>query len=159
MLPRRRAVRADCAADIEQDVLTWQMIGQRFAMGLPLGRRLADERTALLEASNIGVEVFERERKLVGIKLLGTAAELRPLELFDDRLKLLDLPIAALDRSRHVAHETLQKLRVGTQIFEIDQHDRIYHKRPQNPRIPGFSGTIGRPISAGERRLSNGFQK
>lgn len=133
-MQRTAAARADSAADVEQDILARQMIGQRLAMGLPLDRRFACERTAFLDASDIGVEVFQRERELVGIELLGAAAELRPLELFDDRLKSLDLSAAALDRSRHIAHESLQKLRVGRQILKIDQHDGIDHKQPQNPK-------------------------
>lgn len=55
-----------------------------------------------------------------GIKPLGTSAELRPLELFDDRLKALDLTVA--DDGCHIAHETLVEIDVGGQICTIELH-------------------------------------
>ena len=41
-------------------------------------------------ASDVAIEA---EGELVGIEALGTAAELRPLKLFDDRLKSVDLAV------------------------------------------------------------------
>jgi hypothetical protein len=58
---------------------------------------------------------------LVGIKALGPTAELRPLQLLDDRLQALDLAVAVLDGGSHIANETLQKGRFGSQIVEIER--------------------------------------
>ncbi|UVK57268.1 hypothetical protein DBIPINDM_005826 [Mesorhizobium sp. AR02] len=76
------AARADGAADVEQDVLSRQMIGQRLTMGWPLGRLFFDTGTALPDAGDIAIEVFQGERQLIGIEAFGAPAELRPLELF-----------------------------------------------------------------------------
>ena len=99
------AARAHGVLDIENDILARQVIGQRLAVGRPFGGGLGDHRTAFPDMANIGVKVFERQRQLVGIEPFGTAAELRPLELPDDRLQALDLPsrlstTAAMSRTR-----------------------------------------------------------
>jgi hypothetical protein len=78
------APRTNRVADVELNVLAWQMIGQRLAMGWPLGWLFPDARTALPDAGDVAVEVFQRERQLIGIEALGAAAELRPLKLLDD---------------------------------------------------------------------------
>jgi hypothetical protein len=92
------------------------MIGQRFAFraSVVLGD---DDRTALPDAGNVAVEVFKRERQLIGIKAFGAAPELRPLELLDDGLEALDLTVAAVDNNSHLAHQTVQQRRIGRQIF------------------------------------------
>jgi hypothetical protein len=73
-----------CVVDIEPHILARQMIGLRLAMGRPFGVLLLDPRTVLF-AREIAVEIFKPERQLVGIEALGTAAELRALQLLDDR--------------------------------------------------------------------------
>lgn len=101
---------------------------------------------------DITVEVFQRERQFVGIEALGTPAELRPLKLFDDRLKSLDLSVAAFDSTRRLAYETLHESRIGWQIIKIDQHDRFYHNQPQTQGFRAFrdvrSANFSRPGQA-----------
>ena len=90
-------------------------------------RRLCcDRRAALPDAGNIAVEVFKRERQLIGIEAFGATPELRPLQLLDDDLEPLDLAVAALDNSGHVAHQTVQQSRIGRQIFEVEPHVQFY---------------------------------
>jgi hypothetical protein len=80
-MQRAAAARADHAVDIDQNILTRQMIGQRLATRRSFGRRLADELKALLDACDVSVEFFQRKCKLSGIEPLRAAAELRPLQL------------------------------------------------------------------------------
>jgi len=109
------AARARLTVDLERDIFARQMIGQRFAPGAYLGRRVfrvcPDRRTAFANPRDIAIEVLERERHLVGIEAFGTPSELRPLKLIDDELKALDLAVAALDDRRHLAHQMVQKSR------------------------------------------------
>jgi hypothetical protein len=72
--PPAAAARANRIAEAEQNVLARQMIGQRLAMGWPIGWLLLDARTALPDAGDIAVEVFQRERQLIGIKALRKSA-------------------------------------------------------------------------------------
>ena len=76
--------------------------------------------------AKVAVDLFERERQLVGIKALGPMAELRPLQLFDDRFQALDLAVAVLDGGSHIANKMLQMSRFGRQIVGIEMHARIY---------------------------------
>ena len=124
------------------------MIGQRLAVR----RRIVlphDHRTAFLDTPDVGIDVLQTERELVGIEAFGRASELHPLELFDDRLKALDLAVAMLDDRRHVAHQLVQKRRVGRQIVEIEPHARYYYKEALNPSISAgfsaFSACLRRP--------------
>jgi len=71
--------RAGQVVDVEPHILARQMIGQRPAMGRPFGWRLLSRRTAPLFAGKIAFDLFESERKLIGIEALGSAAELRAL--------------------------------------------------------------------------------
>ena len=86
-------------------------------------------RTLLLLAGEVAVDLFERERQLVGIKALGPTAKLRPLQRLDDRLQALDLAVAMLDGDGHIANEMLQKGRFGRQIVEIEPHVQSYPNR------------------------------
>ena len=70
--------------NIEPHVLTWQMIGQRLAMGRPFSLLVLDPQTVRLFPGEIAVEILKPERQLIGIEALGTAAELRALQLLDD---------------------------------------------------------------------------
>jgi hypothetical protein len=56
------------------------MIGQRLAPWPLVG----DLDGARFGPSDVAVEIFQAEGRLIGIKTLGTAAELRPLKLFDE---------------------------------------------------------------------------
>lgn len=53
-------------------------------------------------------------------------AELRPLQLFDDRFQALDLTVAVLDGGSHIANKMLQMSRFGRQIVGIEMHARIH---------------------------------
>ena len=106
------------------------MIGQRFATGRPFARLLFVTRTLLFFAGKIAVDLFKRERELVGIEALGTTAKLSPLQLFDDRLQALDLAVAVLDSDGHIAKEMLQKRRFGRQIVDIELHVQSFPNRP-----------------------------
>ena len=125
-MQRAAAAAADRALNVEADLFARQMVGQRLATRGPFGLLLLAMRTLLFFAGKIAVDLFERERQLVGIKALGTTAKLRPLQLFDNRFKALDLAVAVLDGGGHIANETLQKSRFGRQIVEIEPHVRIY---------------------------------
>jgi hypothetical protein len=54
------------------------------------------------------------------------AAELRPLKLFDDRLKPFDFAVTMLDDGRRVEQKTIQQGHVGRQVVEIEPHVRFY---------------------------------
>jgi hypothetical protein len=58
--------------------------------------------TAHFGAPEVVLGIFQSEGNLIGIEALGTAAELRPLKLFDDRLKSVKLAVTVLDDGRHV---------------------------------------------------------
>jgi site-specific recombinase len=134
-MERAAATRASLPVDIETDILARQMLGQGLASGRRLSCLCFPGRTALADARNVAVEVFQGERHLVWIEALGVASELRPLELLDDELKALDLAVAALDDRRHVAHQMVQERRIDGQIVEIDSHSRFYFKRPSDPSV------------------------
>ncbi|RWC33617.1 hypothetical protein [Mesorhizobium sp.] len=70
-----------------------------------------------------------RERKLIRIDPLGTAADLRALQLLDDGFKALDLTVSVLNNRRHVTHKMPQKSRFAEQIVEVERHIQIYPKR------------------------------
>ena len=81
------------------------------------------DRQRLFGARNIGVEIFDAELQLVRIEALGTASELRALELMDDDAKLLDLALRlaqlrafGLHRLGHIAHETMQQHRIAIRL-------------------------------------------
>ena len=125
-MQRAAAAAADHALNIKADLFARQMARQRFATRGPFACLPFVTRTLLFFAGKIAVDLFERERQLVGIKALGTTAKLRPLQLLDDRLQALDLAVAVLDGGGHVANEMLQMSRFGRQIVEIEPHARIY---------------------------------
>jgi hypothetical protein len=66
-------------------------------------------------AADIAVDIFQRERQLVGIKALGATAELRALKLLDDGLKTLDLAVSMLNGRGDVADKAMQKCRIRQQ--------------------------------------------
>jgi hypothetical protein len=59
------------------------MIGQRFAFRTSIVGLGDDDRTALPDAGNVAVEIFKRERELIGIQAFGATPELRPLQLVE----------------------------------------------------------------------------
>jgi hypothetical protein len=61
-----------------------------------------------LGACDIGIELLEPELQLVGIQPLGATAKLAALEPSDDEAKLLDLAIALLHTSRHIAYDLVE---------------------------------------------------
>ena len=133
-MQRAAAAGADHALNIEADLFARQMAGQRFATRGPFACLLFVTRTLLLLAGEVAVDLFERERQLIGIKALGPTAKLRPLQRLDDRLQALDLAVAVLDGGGHIANEMLQKSRFGRQIVEIEPHVRIYPNSPDSKK-------------------------
>jgi hypothetical protein len=113
--------------DIDFDVFARQMSWERLAPGGAL-RLVIDDGPSLLDARDVAIQVLQRQGQLVRVEPLGAASELRALELFDDGLKPVDLPLAALDNGRHVAHQTAQNRRIGGQIIEIEPHVRFYFR-------------------------------
>ena len=96
--------------DIEPHMLARQMIGQRFAMGRSFGLLLLDPRTVLFFTGDIAVQIFKPERELIGIEALGAAAELRALQLLDDRFEALNLAVAMFDSADNIANQAMQKV-------------------------------------------------
>jgi hypothetical protein len=117
---------ASLSFDVEQDILARKMIGQRRAPRWRLRFIPCDRRTALFDATDIAVDIFQGERQLTGINALGTTSELHALKLFDDRLETFDLTVFVLDRRGNVAHQAMQKRRVCREIVEIELHVRFY---------------------------------
>ena len=116
------AARTSVVRHVDHDLFARQMIGQRLAPWPLVGDLDVYVRTARFGAPDITIEIFQAEGELIRIKALGTAAELRPVKLFDDRLKSLDLAVTMLDDGRHVAQKTVQQGHVGRQIVEIEPH-------------------------------------
>ena len=85
---------------------------------------------ALLGAADVGIEVLEPERQLIGVEPLGPTSELRTLQLLDDQPELLDLPVAALHVGDEVPHEALQQAWIIGQGVEIDKHVPLYRVCP-----------------------------
>jgi hypothetical protein len=71
-----------------------------------LGRLRYNNRPASLNAADIAVDIFQRERQYQGF---GATPELRSLELLNDCLKTLDLAVPMLDGRGDVAHQAMQK--------------------------------------------------
>jgi hypothetical protein len=67
------------------------MIGRRLAQRPRFERVCCDGRSARPDASNVAIEVFKRERQLIGIEAFGATPEMRPLHFLDDELETLDL--------------------------------------------------------------------
>ena len=125
-MQRAAATGAGHVVDIEPYILARQMVGQRFATGRSFGWLLLSRRTALLFAGEIAFDLFKSERKLIGIETLGTAAELRALQLLDDRFEALDLGVAMFDSAGNVANQAMQKYCICREIVEIELHVRFY---------------------------------
>jgi hypothetical protein len=86
-MERTTTTATDITGDCEHNVLARQMIGQRFVFRTSVVGLGDDYRTALPDAGNVAVEVFKRERQLIGIGAFGAPPELRPLQLLDDGLE------------------------------------------------------------------------
>jgi hypothetical protein len=117
-MQRTATAGAGHVADIEPHVLARQMLRQRLAMGGSFGLLLLDPRTVLFFPGEIAIEIFKPERELIGIKALGTAAELRALQLFDDGFQALDLSVAMFDPADNIANEAMQKFCICREIVE-----------------------------------------
>ena len=76
----------------------------------------------LLASADVPFDIFKAERQLIGIELLGPAAELLALQLLDDQAQLLDLAVTALLVRDEITDKPLQQLRIGWQVIEIDAH-------------------------------------
>src|SRR5262245_6614057 len=125
LVQRAAAACAGLRADVDPDLFTWQMIRKRLAPRRPVlrsGSRLLRS----LGAGFVGLDVLQSKRELVGIDTLGSTAKPRPLKLFDDQLESFDLAVAPLDDRSHVAHKTMQQVRIGRKIIEIELHDESY---------------------------------
>ncbi len=99
---------------------------------------MASARARRLRAAAIGKKDDRgrrRERKRIRIDPLGTAAELRALQLPDDGFKALDLTVPVLDNRRHVTHKMPQKSRFAGQIVEVEPHVQIYPKSERTNRL------------------------
>ena len=113
-------------SEIEPHIRARQMVGQRLAMGGSFGLLPLDLRTAPFFTGEIAVEILKPERQLIGIKALGTAADLRALQLLDDGFETLDLAVVMFDRGGDIAHQTMQKCCICRKIVEIELHVRFY---------------------------------
>jgi hypothetical protein len=145
-------------ADIDYDLFARQMSGKRLAPRLAVVR-FGGRLLRSFGAGFVGLNVLQSKRELVGIEPLGSAAELRPLKLFDDQLEALDLAFAPLDDGGHVAHKMMQQGRIGRKIIEIQLHDESYSNtliRASNFAIfdAGFCTS-----SASNRRFPSAFRR
>jgi len=121
--------------DIDDDLFARQMHRQRTAIDLPLARsgRLGGHLAILLSRRfrrrDRLLQILERKRQLIGVKLLGAAAEAMPLQLLDDRRQ----PIELLGMPRPLGHkQSLQRLHVIRERIRSGQHaaKRITSQRP-----------------------------
>jgi hypothetical protein len=105
------------------------MVGKRRASRCGAGSRVGIVRRRLgvtgFRAGDIGAEILDPEGQLIGIEALGPASELPSLKLLDDALETVDLVVAGLDDSCHVAHQAVQKADIGRQILKIETHERF----------------------------------
>ncbi len=76
-------------------------------------------------AGDVGTEILDPKRQLIGIEALGPASELPSLKLLDEALETVDLVVAVLDDGCHVAHQAAQKVDVGGQVLKIETHERV----------------------------------
>lgn len=76
-------------------------------------------RVTLCTPRVVGLQIFEAEGHLVGIKPLGTTAKLTPLELLDDALETFDLIVAGLNGVCHVPHQCMQEIDIGRQTIKL----------------------------------------
>jgi len=93
LVERAAATGTSLLLDIDDLLDPLEMGGQRPAVGLArafalgLGQRGI---TRGLRAAQRGLDIFQRQLKLIGIELLGLAAKPVPLERFDDRLQAIN---------------------------------------------------------------------
>lgn len=90
--------------DVEPNILARQMVGQGLASRRRLRSFFGDRLLPFLDLGNVAINIFQPKRQLVGIDALGTTSKLHALELFDDRLKALDLAVPMLDCGDNVVH-------------------------------------------------------
>ncbi|MGJ4949964.1 hypothetical protein [Bradyrhizobium sp. HKCCYLS20291] len=75
-----------------------------------------------LDVADVAVEILktaDRDRCARELPRIAFGAT------FDDGLEPLDLSLAVIDGCRDVAHQTLQKLRIGREIGEIEVHPMV----------------------------------
>jgi hypothetical protein len=108
----------------------------------------------ILDAPNVAVEILQTECKLVRVDAFGAASELHSLQLLDDGFEAPDLGVAMVNRSGNVAHQALQKLRIGWEIGEIELHVQWYSNQLPRRRISTQFRT-GFCRSSCNRRLPN----
>src|SRR5262249_15755653 len=125
-MQRATAAGTGDAVDAEPHILARQMAGQRFVTGRPFGWLLLSRPTALLLAGEIAFDLFKPGCELIGVEALGTAAELRALQLLDDRFEALDLAVAMFDLADNIAHQAMQKFCFYREIVEVELHVRFY---------------------------------
>src|SRR5207302_6805891 len=114
--------------DIDDDLFARQMHQQRTAIDLPLARsgRLGGHLAILLSRRfrrrDRLLQILERKRQLIGVKLLGAAAEAMPLQLLDD-IRRLDVITGTGRRRRwseddkaRIIEETLAPAAVVSQV-------------------------------------------
>jgi hypothetical protein len=77
-MERTTTTAADITGVGEHNVLTRQMIGQGFGFRTSVVGLGDDYRTALPDAGNVAVEVFKRERQLIGIQAFGATPRTAP---------------------------------------------------------------------------------
>ncbi len=134
-LARRLADRVKAAATVgaliavyvENDVRARQMVGKRRASWRGCGTGIVRRRHRLtgFQMGDNGVELFEPEGELIGVKALGPPSELPSLKLLNDALETFYFVITCLDGDRHIAHQTVQKADVGRQVLKIEAHERF----------------------------------
>ena len=131
----------DALLDVDQHFIPRQMRGQRamVAVGAGLAPRprlvCGRIRRVLpgLAFRNGLLQILDPEQQLIGVQLLGAAAELMAQQTLDQQVQLVDLGIALLHRilqdgvlllgrGNHLAQQVLQRCRVVGQGGEVDLH-------------------------------------
>ena len=88
------------------------------------GRRLRDRPAFLiggLDLSQRHISFLEAEQQLIGIELLGTAAELVPLQGFDDRPQTIDLGVHVRQLVSLFEHDGAQAINVILEV-RVPEH-------------------------------------
>ena len=90
-----------------------------------------------LHPGNIDIEVFQTECKLITVQSLRPPAELRALQVMNDRPETLDLDARSLQLGPligglrgHVAYQPMQRIDIGWERGEIE-----IHARESNPSL------------------------
>ena len=134
------------------------MVRQRLALRQRACGLCNGDWMTLLDLADIAFEVVKSEHQLVIVQAFGPAAELCPLKLLDDRLEPLDLTIAVLNDSCHIAHKMLQKSQFGGQIVEIDSHVRFCVNARIGPNNFPADNRFFSLLSPGRKRPPEAFR-